>query len=39
MIASVELSFRTSRASFLPPPFGAFGGSDGEGFEFACEGV
>jgi hypothetical protein len=33
------LSFRTSRALFLPPPFGLFGGSDCERFEFAREGV
>jgi len=33
------LSFRTSDASFLPPPLGLLGGSDREGFELACEGV
>ncbi len=31
------LSFRTSRASFLPPPFGVVSGSDRERFEFAHE--
>jgi hypothetical protein len=35
----VYLSFRTSRALFLPPPFGLFGGLDRERFEFACEDV
>jgi len=34
-----KLSFRTSGALFLPPPFGLFGGSDCERFEFAREGV
>ncbi len=33
----LELSFRTSRSSFLPPPLGLLGGSDRERFEFAHE--
>ena len=33
------LSFRTSRALFLPPPLGVVSGLDREGFEFAHEGV
>jgi RimJ/RimL family protein N-acetyltransferase len=33
----VMLSFRTSRASFLPPPLGSLSGSDRERFEFAYE--
>jgi len=33
------LSFRTSRALFLPPSFGVFGGSDRERFEVASEGM
>lgn len=33
----LRLSFRTSRRSFLPPPFGVLGGLDREGFEFADE--
>jgi len=35
----VHLSFRTSRALFLPPSFGVFGGSDRERFEVASEGM
>jgi len=34
-----SLSFRTSRALFLPPSFGVFGGSDRERFEVASEGM
>jgi hypothetical protein len=33
----IDLSFRTSRASFLPPPLGSLSGSDRERFEFAYE--
>jgi hypothetical protein len=35
----VQLSFRTSRTSFLPPPLGVLSGSDRERFEFAHEDV
>ena len=34
---ALELSFRTSRASFLPPSLGVLCGSDRERFEFAHE--
>ena len=34
---ALVLSFRTSRASFLPPPFGGLSGSDRERFELAYE--
>jgi hypothetical protein len=34
---ALDLSFRTSRRLFLPPPFGLLGGSDRERLEFADE--